>query len=160
MTEISKTRNQGRLRWKSALVACVLFGLGGCLRGGNPSIGALWPDIAGHFLIGLVFGAFGFGLVAASQWLLDGPEVWTFDDEGYRHSRQSKLWPAVRRVSYADVARIHVTRLPDGPAFALTLGLRSGKTVRIGAVWDEMELTAIRDLLAARMPGSALPLPA
>ncbi len=160
MTEVRRIRNREPFRWTSGLGLFVLFGGLGFMGVGFSFSGPL-PGVVFQALIGLAWGMLGYGLVMGSQWLLDGPQLWAFDDDGYRHSRQSKLWPVVRRVAYADIARIQVTRLPDqANTYALTLILRSSKTVQINANWTETELSEIRNLLATRMPGSTLPLPA
>ncbi len=159
MTQISRVRKPPPLGWTSSLGIFGFCAAMGFLETGFSNAGPL-PGFIFQALVGLAFGLFGYGLVISSQWLLDGPQIWVFDDDGYRHSRQSKLWPVVRCVPYADMTRIHVTRLPDqSDAFALTLGLRSGKTIQINVSWTEAELGEIRDLLARRMPGSSLPLP-
>lgn len=156
MTEVSQTHGQAKIRWLPSLITAAIPTIILIMaEGGIPQ----WGTLAATVL--LVVSPVSFGVVIVSQRYLDGPEVWVFDDEGYRYARQSRLWPTQRRIAYADIARIQVTRRAGRPeSYALILGLRSGKTVRIGTYWDEAQLAAIRNLLAQRLPGSDLPLPA
>ncbi len=159
MSEISQTRPQS-IPWALYLGVAALFALGKFMLGGQIKVSSLWVEIALRLATGLAFGAVIFGLFVLSRWLLDGPEVWAFDDDGYSYSRRSRLWPMARRIAYADMAGIQLTHRAGRPQpYAMTLKLRTGKSVHIGAYWDEAELSAIRDLLATRLPGSELPLP-
>ena len=160
MTEIRQARPL-TLPWALYLGVAALFAFGQFMLGGQITAPSLGVELALRLAISLVFGAAIFGLFAVSRWLLDGPEVWTFDDDSYSYSRRSRLWPVARRTAYADIARIQVTHRAGRPEpYVLALILRSGKTLRVTATWDERKLSAIRDLLAARLPGSELPLPA
>ena len=158
MTEVRRTLERGPIRWGFDPAFAALAGLWEALHHPVISGASPWVQMMVPAAAGLVVAVFAFGLLLTSRMILDGPEVWAFDSEGYRHARDAWLWPTGRRITYTDIARIQVKRSPVQPAtHILTLILRSGKSVRIRTTWDQAELVAIRDLLAEGLPGSDLP---
>ena len=91
---------------------------------------------------------------------LDSNVTWTFDDGGLHYQLTSLVRRASRLYAYDDMAAATVAFTPgSGTPYALTLTLKNGEKVHVGARWEESDMDDIRRLISRHIPKADMPMP-